>query len=74
MQHPLAMEAFVTMPLRIPAAMAERIDEHWHEHRFMSRAAAIRDILERGLSRPGQPARPVQSRPDIGDADPDEEA
>jgi hypothetical protein len=30
--------------------MAERIDAHWHKHRLMSRAAAIRDILERGLS------------------------
>jgi len=46
------MDAFVTMPLRISATLAARIDEHWHAERLMSRAAAIRDILERGLSRP----------------------
>jgi metal-responsive CopG/Arc/MetJ family transcriptional regulator len=44
------MTAYVTMPLRISADLAERIDAHWHKHRLMSRAAAIRDILERGLS------------------------
>jgi metal-responsive CopG/Arc/MetJ family transcriptional regulator len=47
------MNIFVTMPIRITTELAARIDEFWHERRLVSRAAAIRDLLERGLSRPG---------------------
>jgi hypothetical protein len=50
------MVAYVTMPLRISADMAERIDAHWHAQRLMSRAAAIRDLLERGLMTSGRSA------------------
>ena len=44
------MDTFVTMPLRISDALAERIDEYWHTRRLTSRAAAVRELLERGLS------------------------
>jgi metal-responsive CopG/Arc/MetJ family transcriptional regulator len=52
------MIAYVTMPLRISAEMAERIDAYWHEHRIKNRAEAIRELLERGLKRdqPDEPA------------------
>jgi metal-responsive CopG/Arc/MetJ family transcriptional regulator len=48
------MDTFVTMPMRISADLAERIDEYWHTRRLTSRAVAIRELLERGLSRPPQ--------------------
>jgi hypothetical protein len=38
--------------------MIERIDTYWHEHRLMSRAVAIRELLERGL-KPDQPDEPA---------------
>jgi metal-responsive CopG/Arc/MetJ family transcriptional regulator len=43
------MDKFITMPLRISIMLAERIDDFWHEHRFKSRAEAVRVLLERGL-------------------------
>ena len=59
------MDAFVTMPLRISATLAARIDEHWHAERLMSRAAAIRDILERGLSSQRLPRDPGHAGDDV---------
>jgi metal-responsive CopG/Arc/MetJ family transcriptional regulator len=59
------MDAFVTMPLRISATLAARIDEHWHAERLMSRAAAIRDILERGLSSQSLPRDPGHTGDDV---------
>ena len=53
------MNSFVTLSLRISNDLVERIDEHWHQQRLMSRATAIRDLLERGLSR--QPHRAPQA-------------
>jgi metal-responsive CopG/Arc/MetJ family transcriptional regulator len=44
------MNIFVTMPIRITTDLAARIDEFWHERRLVSRAAAIRELLELGLS------------------------
>jgi hypothetical protein len=49
-----AMNIFVTMPIRITTDLAGRIDEFWHERRLVSRAAAIRELLELGLSRDPQ--------------------
>jgi hypothetical protein len=39
------MDDFVHVPIRVPAAFAERIDNYWHTHRLMSRAAAVRVLL-----------------------------
>jgi hypothetical protein len=39
------MDDFVHIPIRVPAAFAARIDEYWHTHRLMSRAAAVRVLL-----------------------------
>jgi metal-responsive CopG/Arc/MetJ family transcriptional regulator len=50
MRHAGAMNIFVTMPIRITTDLAARIDEFWHERRLVSRAAAIRELLELGLS------------------------
>lgn len=48
------MNIFVTMPIRITTDLAGRIDEFWHSRRLVSRAAAIRELLELGLSRDSQ--------------------
>jgi metal-responsive CopG/Arc/MetJ family transcriptional regulator len=48
------MNIFVTMPIRITTDLAARIDEFWHRRRLVSRAAAIRELIERGLSRDPQ--------------------
>jgi metal-responsive CopG/Arc/MetJ family transcriptional regulator len=52
------MNIFVTMPIRITTDLATRIDEYWHQKRLVSRAAAIRELLERGLKldQPDEPA------------------
>ena len=51
------MDDYVMMPLRIPAELAERVDAYWHQQRLRSRATALRELLERGLSR-HSPDRP----------------
>jgi hypothetical protein len=43
------MDDFVHIPIRVPAAFAERIDNYWHEHRLMTRAATVRVLLTNAL-------------------------
>jgi hypothetical protein len=67
-----AMNIFVTMPIRITTDLAARIDEFWHTRRLVSRASAIRELLEIGLSRPGHPQDGAQA--DEEHPDPDQAA
>ena len=59
------MLVFVTLPLRISTDLAERIDEFWHTRRLVSRAAAIRELLEMGLSSQSLPRDPGHAGDDV---------
>jgi hypothetical protein len=39
------MDDFVHIPIRVPTAFAERIDNYWHTYRLMSRASTVRVLL-----------------------------
>jgi Arc/MetJ-type ribon-helix-helix transcriptional regulator len=45
------MSEDITTPLRISRDMAEAIDAYWHQERFPSRIAAIRELLAYALDR-----------------------
>jgi hypothetical protein len=68
LMHSGRMDKFITMPLRISIMLAERIDDFWHEHRFKSRAEAVRVLLERGLRSDDRKSLARSSRTAQGEA------
>jgi hypothetical protein len=66
-------ETYTTMPLRISSEMLARIDAYWHDHRLMSRAAAIRVLLTWALDASRQAPRRPQADPPAAQQDVEQE-
>ena len=45
-------EGGVVLTLRLEAELIHRIEEYWHRRRLRSRAEAIRELLDLGLTSP----------------------
>lgn len=47
----------------LPAKLAERLDDYWHNNRLLSRSEAIRELLEAALDAASAPALPTATKP-----------
>jgi metal-responsive CopG/Arc/MetJ family transcriptional regulator len=44
------MNTEIRTTVNLPAELAERVDDYWHNNRLTSRNAAIRELLEAALA------------------------